>query len=142
MAPRPHQRRSSRTVQLPTGKTIEVHYFNADGPAVRRRAGAPPPAEGLDLDHCPECASDAVYPIAWNDAGDRTFELTLRCPNCEWTEVDTHDWATVRRLEERLDQGERALIADLQALTRANVQEDFDRFIAALRAGQVWPMDF
>ena len=144
MAPRPHQRRSSRTIRLPTGKTVEVHYFSSDGPAVRRPAAVPPPAPAVDLglDHCPECASDVVYPIAWEDAGDRTYELTLRCPNCEWTEVDTHDWDTVQRLEERLDQGERALIADLQAFARANVQEDFDRFIAALRAGHVWPMDF
>jgi hypothetical protein len=142
MAPRPHQRRSSRTVQLPTGKTVEVHYFSSEGPAVRGPAGAPPPAPTVDLDHCPACASDVVYPIAWHEVGDRTFELTLRCPNCEWTDVDTHDWDTVRRLEDRLDRGERALIADLQALTRANVQEDFDRFIAALRDGHVWPMDF
>jgi hypothetical protein len=134
MTPRPHQRRCTRTVQLPTGKTVEVHYFSSDGPAVRRPA--------VDLDICPECGSDAVYPIAWDDAGDRTYELTLRCPNCEWTEVDMHDWDTVQRLEERLDRDERALIADLQALARANVQEDFDRFIAALRAGHVWPMDF
>jgi hypothetical protein len=142
MKPRPHQRRSSRAVLLPNGKTVEVHYFSSDGPAVRRPAGARPPADGGDLHHCPECASDVVYPIAWDEAGDRTFELTLRCPNCEWTEVATHDWDAVRRLEEGLDRGERALIADLQALTRANVQEDFDRFIAALRDGHVWPMDF
>ena len=143
MTPRPRQRRSSRTIQLPTGKTVEVHYFSSDGPAVRHSTAAPaPPAAAGDLDHCPECASDSVYPIAWHDAGDRSYELTLRCPNCEWTEVDTHDWDTVQRLEERLDRGERALIVDLQALARANVQEDFDRFIAALHAGHVWPMDF
>ncbi|MDX6673929.1 MAG: hypothetical protein QOH11_1347 [Solirubrobacteraceae bacterium] len=142
MAPRPHHRRSSRTVQLPTGKTVEVHYFSSDGPAVRRPAAAPAPAPGVDLDHCPACASDAVYPIAWHEASDRTFELTLRCPNCEWTDVDTHDWDTVRRFEDRLDRGERALVDDLRAIARANVQEDFDRFIAALRAGHVWPMDF
>ena len=121
---------------LPTGKAVEVHYFSSDASPVRCPAG------DVDLDRCPECASDVVYPIAWNDAGDRTYELTLRCPNCEWTEVDTHDWDTVQRLEERLERGERALIADLQALTRANVQDDFDRFISALRADQVWPMDF
>jgi len=142
MTPRPHQRRSSRIIELPTGKTVEVHYFTSDGPAVRGAAPPAPAAAAADLDHCPECASDAVYPIAWDDTGDRSFELTLRCPNCEWTEVDTHDWDTVQRLEDRLDRGERALIADLQALARANAQEDFDRFIAALRAGHVWPMDF
>jgi hypothetical protein len=136
MTPRSHKRRPSRTIVLPTGKAVEVHYFSSDASPVR------PPADEVDLDRCPECASDVVYPIAWNDAGDRTYELTLRCPNCEWTEVDMHDWDTVLRLEERLERRERALIADLQALSRANVEEDFDRFIAALRADQVWPMDF
>ena len=48
----------------------------------------------------------------------------------------------VQRFEDRLDRGERALVADLRAIARANVQEDFDRFIAALHAGHVWPMDF
>jgi hypothetical protein len=142
MAPRPHQRRSSRIVQLPTGKTVEVHYFSSDGPAVRRPSGAPAPAPAVDLVRCPACASDVVYPTAWHEAGNRAFELTLRCPNCEWTDVETHDWDTVQRFEDRLDRGERALVADLRAIARANVQEDFDRFIAALNAGHVWPMDF
>jgi hypothetical protein len=138
MAPRPHQRRSSRIVELPTGKTVEVFYFSPD--AVGRRAPAKP-ASTPNLD-CPQCASGLVYPFDWDDADQRAYVLALRCPNCEWTEMGTYDRDTVRRLDERLEQGERALIADLHALTRANVEEDFDRFIAALRAGHVWPMDF
>jgi hypothetical protein len=140
MRPRPDQRRSPRILELPTGRTVEVSYFSADESAVRRPPGAATP--GVDLHRCPECASDLVYPTDWRDADERSYELTLRCPNCEWTEVGTHDWDTVQRLDMELDRGERALIDDLGALIRTNVEEDFDRFIAALRAGQVWPMDF
>ena len=113
-----------------------MSYFTAD--ALGRRTASPP----RDLHHCPDCASDLVYPYRWDDADDRAYLLALRCPNCEWSEVATHDWETVRRLDEQLDAGERALISDLTALSRANVEEDFDRFIAALHAGHVWPMDF
>jgi hypothetical protein len=140
MRPRPDQRRFPRILELPTGRTVEVSYFTADESAGRRPPDAAPP--GLDLHRCPECESDLVYPTDWRDADERAYELTLRCPNCEWTEVDTYDWDTVQRLDMELDRGERALIDDLGAITRTNVQEDFDRFIAALRAGQVWPMDF
>jgi hypothetical protein len=139
MTPTPHPRPSRRTVELPSGKTVEVFYFSRD--AVRPRAPATA-AAAPDLERCPQCASDLVYPTAWDDADERSYELRLRCPNCEWTDVGTHDWDDVHRLDERLEQGERALIADLQALTRANVEQDFDRFIAALRDGHVWPMDF
>jgi predicted RNA-binding Zn-ribbon protein involved in translation (DUF1610 family) len=140
MRPQPDQRRSPLVLELPTGKRVEVSYFSADESAVRRPPGAAP--QGLDLHRCPECASDLVYPTDWRDADERSYELALRCPNCEWTEVGTHDWDTVQRLDNELDRGERALIDDLGALTRTNVEEDFDRFIAALRAGQVWPIDF
>lgn len=138
MTPRPHQRRSRRIVELPTGKTVEVSYFSPEAPA-RRAPATPASAPTLD---CRQCGSGLVYPFDWDDTDQRAYVLALRCPNCEWTEMGTYDWDTVRRLDERLEQGERALIADLHALTRANVEEDFDRFIAALRAGHVWPMDF
>ena len=140
MTPRPDQRRSPRLLRLPTGRTVRVSYFSADAPAIGPGTGGRPiPA---DPHHCPDCASDLVYPIDWDEAGASSYRLTLRCPNCERTDVGTYDWDTVRWLEQRLEDGERALIADLSALGRANVEEDFDRFIAALRAGHVWPMDF
>jgi hypothetical protein len=139
MTPTPDQRRSPRIVELPTGKTVEVSYFSPD--AVGRRAPATP-APASDLERCPECASDLVYPYDWDDTDDRAYVLALRCPNCEWTETGTYEWDTVRRFDERLDRGERSLMADLAAVSRANVEEDFERFIAALRDDHVWPMDF
>ena len=100
------------------------------------------PGHAPELHRCPECASNLVYPYDWDEAGEHRYTLFLRCPNCEWTAVSRQDWETVRRLECALDEGERGLVADLQALIRANVEEDFERFLAALRADQVWPMDF
>ena len=139
MTSRPEQRRLPRTLQLPSGRSVRVSYFSADPPSPRPAEGTPPPG---DPNHCPACASDLVYPIDWDDAGPSAYRLTLRCPNCERTETGTYEWEAVQRLDQRLDDGERALMADLSALTRANVEEDFDRVIAALRAGHVWPMDF
>jgi rRNA maturation protein Nop10 len=95
-----------------------------------------------DLDRCPDCGSDLVYPIDWSETPEGTYTLRMRCPNCEWTEVSTHDWETVQRLEQRLEACERAMMDDLQALTDAIAAEHAQRFIAALRADQVWPMDF
>ncbi|HEV7461278.1 MAG TPA: hypothetical protein VGN78_12125 [Solirubrobacteraceae bacterium] len=140
MSPTPDQRRSPRIVELPTGKTVEVSYFSPD--AVGRRGAPAPPSAAPNLERCPECASNLVYPYDWDDSDERAYVLALRCPNCEWTEIGTYEWDSVRRLDERLDHGERAMMADLAALTRANVEEDFDRFIAALRDDHVWPMDF
>ena len=116
-----------------------MFYFSPD--AVGRH-GPTTPAPASNLERCPQCASELVYPFDWDDTDGRAYVLALRCPNCEWTETGTYDRDTVLRLDERLEDGERALMADLDALTRANVEEDFDRFIAALRADQVWPMDF
>jgi hypothetical protein len=113
-----------------------VSYFSPD--VLAPRTASP----SQELQRCPDCRSDLVYPYDWDDTDERGYELTLRCPNCEWTHVGTYDWDAVRRLDERLDAGERSLMADLAALSRANVEDDFERFIAALRAGHVWPMDF
>jgi hypothetical protein len=131
-----HNGQYVRKVVLPSGRSIEVVYYES--------LPAPPPVHAPldDLHICPECDRTLVFPVEWEEVSPTHWEVLLRCPNCEWTEVDMHDWDTVLRLEERLERRERALIADLQALSRANVEEDFDRFIAALRADQVWPMDF
>ena len=44
--------------------------------------------------------------------------------------------------DEELDRGTEALVRDLQRLMRANMEDDVDRFLAALAADQIWPMDF
>jgi hypothetical protein len=135
MSPRPDQPHAVRRVVLPSGKTIEVVYFaDSDGGQVVAPAG--------DLHVCPECHSELVYPTAWEEAGDERWELLLRCPNCEWETAGIFDRESVERLDEELDRGTHALLGDLKQLMHANMEEEIERFISALHADAILPMDF
>ena len=137
MNPRPDQPHAVRRVVLPSGKTIEVVYF-ADSELDGRATTAP----GAELHVCPDCRSTLVYPTAWDEAGSDHWELLLRCPNCEWEAAGLFDRETVEALDEELDRGTHALVTDLKQLMHANMEEEIERFIAALHAGAIEPMDF
>ena len=129
--PSADHKRYVRKVTLPSGKTIEVISFDDDlGPAQR------------DLHVCPDCDSQLVYPVAWEEAAGARWAVSLRCPNCEWAGSDTFDEELIQRFDETLDRGPEALVADLRKLTRANMEDDVERFIAALNAEYVLPEDF
>jgi len=137
MSPRPDQPHAVRRVVLPSGKTIEVVYFaDSDG------AGNAPTAPAADLHVCPTCQSQLAYPTAWEEAGEERWELVLRCPNCEWEGAGIFDRDTVEALDEELDRGTHALLSDLKQLMHANMEEEIERFISALHAGAILPMDF
>ena len=129
-SPAPDHNQYVRKVVLPSGKTIEVISFEDLGPVE------------TDLHVCPDCSSVLVYPIAWEEADRARWEVSLRCPNCEWTMTDLFEEAAIQRFDETLDRGTEALVADLRQLTRANMEGDVERFIAALDAGHVLPEDF
>jgi hypothetical protein len=130
-----------RRVVLPSGRAIEVVYFE------NQPAHAPQPASAfveqqLDLHICPECDRALVYPVEWEEASPTHWEVVLRCPNCEWTTVGNYDQETVDRFDEQLDHGTEALVLDLKRLTRANMEEEVERFTSALASDAIWPMDF
>ena len=124
-----------RRVTLPSGRSIEVVYFEP-------LSGAVEPRQVDDLHICPECDRDLVYPVDWEEASMTHWEVALRCPNCEWTEVGTYDQATVDRFDEQLDFGTEALVRDLRRLVQANMEEEAARFAAALEANAILPEDF
>ncbi len=126
-----------RRVVLPSGKTIEVVYFT-DGAPKEDAA----PRDAAQPHHCPGCASDLVYPIEWEQAGEDRWSLTLRCPNCERHSEGSYDHATVQRLDEELDRGTHAVLTDLKQLMHANMEAEIARFVAALDADHIWPIDF
>jgi len=138
MTPVPENNHAVKKVVLPSGKTIEIVYFAE----ATETAPAPQTAPETDLHVCPECASSLVYPLAWEEAGERAWELELRCPNCEWHGDGVYEQLVVERLDEQLDNGTQVLVRDLKQLMHANMEDEVERFIAALRAGQIWPMDF
>lgn len=130
--------RSKRRVVLPSGKTIEVLYF--PDPAA---AGSATPSEAVDGLHvCPACTSRLVAPVAWEEAGSAHWDVTLHCPNCDWLGSGVFAEELVEQFDEELDRGTEALVRDLQRLMRANMEDEIDRFVAALDADQIWPMDF
>jgi uncharacterized protein with PIN domain len=130
-SPAPDHKQYIRKVTLPSGKTIEVISFEDLAPQAEPQ-----------LHVCPECSSDLVYPVAWEEADQASWEVSLRCPNCEWTIVGIFDEAAIQRFDDTLDRGTEALVADLRQLTRANMEADVERFVSAISADHVLPEDF
>ena len=141
MSPEPHNSHYVRRVQLPSGREIEVVYFD-NQPAHAPHVAAVAPEKQLDLHVCPDCEKSLVYPVAWEEASQTHWEVQLRCPNCEWTTVGLYDQDTVDRFDAHLDDGTEALVRDLKRLTRANMEDEVERFSSALASDAIWPMDF
>jgi len=90
-----------RRVVLPSGKTIEVVYFEGEAAPAPPRAGhqpagpaARPSGPAGDLHVCGSCDAPLVYPMEWEEAGPSHWEVVLRCPNCEWIGTGVFDQAT------------------------------------------------
>jgi hypothetical protein len=122
---------SVRRIVLPSGRSIEVVRFGDNDQATHR---------GLHV--CPDCNCELVQPLDWSEAPDESWNLVLACPNCDWYTAGLYTQEQVRELEDRLDDGLSDMLRDLQRLTRANMVDQIDRFIAALNADQILPEDF
>jgi hypothetical protein len=131
-----------RRVVLPSGRAIEVVYFETLEGAAAPVAPPARPQRVRDLHVCPECERDLVYPVEWEESSPTHWEVLLRCPNCEWTTVGTFDQETVDRFDELLDRGMEILMRDLKRLQQANMEEEITRFTRALDAGAILPEDF
>ncbi len=121
---------SVRRIVLPSGRAIEVVRPSTKGPA----------RQGLHV--CPECSSNLVQPLEWGEGARGSWELTLQCPNCHWTIDGIFARDQIDQFEEQLDDGLADMLSDLRRLTQANMTEEIDRFIAALRADVILPEDF
>jgi hypothetical protein len=130
-----------RRVVLPSGKTIEVVYFD-ESPALDAIERPALSEVGVDLHMCVTCTSDLVYPVEWDEAGATHWEVTLRCPNCEWTTTGVFEQTVVERFDEELDRGTEALVRDLKRMMHANMEDEIERFVVALEADHIVPDDF
>ena len=147
MSAQPDNRHYVRRVVLPSGKTIEVVYFEdqvIEAPVADAAThGEISASETVhDLHVCGSCASDLVYPTEWDEAGTTHWEVTLRCPNCEWNGTGVFQQELVERFDEELDRGTEALVRDLKRLMHANMEEEIDRFVQALEHDLILPEDF
>src|SRR4051794_12412731 len=139
----PHPDQVIRRIVLPSGRMVDVVYFEGAalseappaGPTATSSATAAQITDGLHV--CPACTGPSVFPLAWQEAGPEHWEMSLRCPNCEWHGNGVFEQELVERLEEELDTGTEALVRDLKRLTHANMQEELELFVAALRADRI-----
>jgi hypothetical protein len=114
---------------------VDTSFFQATRAArTARRAD--------DLHVCPSCESSLVYPTDWEPAESTRWRVELRCPDCEWSGGGIYDQDTVDRFDEELDRGTESVLEDLQAMTRANMEEQIDTFVTALQADLILPEDF
>ena len=130
-----------RRVVLPSGKTIEVVYFESARVA-NEQPGTQPVSPQRELHICPECQAELVYPTEWEEAGRENWRVSLRCPNCEWAATGVFPQDVVDVFDERLDEGTEQLVSDLKQLMHANMSDEIDRFVSALDADAIVPEDF
>jgi hypothetical protein len=147
MSRHPDNNHYVRRVVLPSGKMIEVVYFEDPvGAADEAPTAAIPSSDASarvqDLHVCASCESELVYPTEWDEASTSHWEVALRCPNCEWTGTGIFEQEIVERFDEELDRGTEALVRDLKRLMHANMEEEIERFVSALDLDQILPEDF
>jgi len=137
-----------KRIILPSGKTIEVVYFDraaVSGPQVEASAAQPAPAPAdteRELHVCINCTSTLVYPVQWEEAGPKSWHVTLRCPECEWSESDVFTQEQCDRFDDELEAGTEQLSRDFKRMVTANMSEEIDRFAGALEADAILPSDF
>ena len=137
-----------KRIVLPSGKTVEIVYYQAAGgePIITEaREVEPEPApepEVRRLELCNSCGGERVHPIDWHEVEDMRWEISLRCPDCEWAEVERFDQLEVERYDDILNDATDRLIEELDRITRENMTEAVERFRTALENDDILPFDF
>ena len=154
MAEQGHPDHQLKRIVLPSGKTIEVVYFEHPAAAPPAEASAPEataapapapveaPSKDRPLHVCPDCESTLVYPVQWEEADESHWQITLRCPNCERTEDGVFGQEICDGFDDELERGTDALTRDYKRLMTANLAEEIDRFAKALEVDGILPVDF
>jgi hypothetical protein len=96
----------------------------------------------LDLHVCLECSSDLVHPVQSEESGSESWSVLLRCPNCDVHRRGVFSQQVVDAFEEELDRGADVLTRDYKSMVRANMAQEIERFVAALKADAILPEDF
>jgi len=120
--------------QAPAGEQLDVALGAA------RTGGATSAPDNLHV--CFHCSGELVYPLDWSEEGPRHWRVVLRCPDCESRREGVFEQAIVERLDDELDRGAGALLADLRRMTHANMSEEIEFFVRALDADLITPSDF
>jgi hypothetical protein len=88
------------------------------------------------------CSNEMIYPLQWAEEGPGHWRMFLRCPDCEATHEGVFSQQAVDVLADELDLGESVLLYAPQRVTHENMTDAIERFIHALDADLILPVDF
>jgi DNA-directed RNA polymerase subunit RPC12/RpoP len=91
---------------------------------------------------CSHCLSGFVYALDWTPEEAASWRLLLRCPDCGSTREGVFDQSAVESLNDELDHALASILGDLRTLTRANMEQEVEVFVRALRDDLIGPNDF
>jgi hypothetical protein len=106
---------------------------------------APPPVdqEPSGAAHeCPLCGCDLVYPVDWERNSASSWNLGLRCPNCETQRSVVLAREGVEAFNREIYLGSRAMAREADSMTRRNFAEESAKLVEALARDLILPMDF
>jgi transcription elongation factor Elf1 len=92
---------------------------------------------------CPECGSELVQPVRWEQTASRgLWRLWRRCPECEWRIEGVHGEREIDAYDEQLDEGTEVLTGKLEELERESMRHVVEAFAVALDADLITAEDF
>lgn len=130
---------------FPDGTSMEMIVFDREAchePIVKQASPAAGPETEGGVHVCPLCGSPLVYPVDWHRNDEATWNLSLRCPNCETRRDVTLGREGVEELNRELYHGAQALNREAEVVTRRNFEEEAQKIVAALSRDLIQPMDF
>jgi hypothetical protein len=128
-----------KKITLPSGKVVEIVYLQP-GTATEEDIAGEVHVRRIEL--CPSCSGSRVHPVDWREVDESRWELRVRCPDCRWRATGVFEQYEVERYDEVLAAETDRLIADLERVTRENMEDQLERFRAALEQDAILPMDF
>lgn len=95
-----------------------------------------------ELHVCGGCGSSLVHIVDGTESAPGVWDLTLRCPECGDVRKVPCSRQGLARLEHELCQGIAEIQRELDRMVRQDFEEYVERFVHALEAGAILPMDF
>ncbi|MEK7816730.1 MAG: hypothetical protein AAB281_00585 [Actinomycetota bacterium] len=95
-----------------------------------------------ELQTCPLCKSELVYPVERYQVNDMEWKVMLLCPNCLCKRETVVDRETVRELLKNAREAREKLMKELNNMEKQNMQDEVGKFIEALERDHILPIDF
>jgi hypothetical protein len=91
---------------------------------------------------CGSCSSPFVHPVQAAAVAGDSWQIDLRCAECEAWTSRICDAADTDDLDRELDRASDEIAAELSRMVRVHMEEWADRFLNALRLDLIGPDDF